>query len=266
MQVAVDLDLLSRETHGLEPVQLAMTGSSPLPVLDDLAQDPSFRGIVVSEHVGTSLSLVTNTAERLPQIAIDFHRRASVSFFQAAERDLRLFVLQRAVFRSSLLAPDRMVRALETRRWPSPGQQIMGADRALTLAYNDRRPQVAPGVITNLRREAAGKDPPRTEEALQANLHRIAVAVEAIRRRGGAVVFVRFACQGPYRIRTQPRYSANWDLVEARTDAVLLDLDQEPYATELRCPDGTHLDEDSQKRFTRILAGTLNERVLPGRR
>jgi len=265
MQVAVDLDLLARETRGLEPVQLAMTSASSLPVLEDLAEDPSFRGIAVCEHAGATLGLTTRAAERIPRAAIDFHRRATSSPFQAAERRLRVFTQERVVFLSRWLAPDQLARAFKAGKWPSPPRRIMGVDRAMTMVYDYVPAQVAPGVIGLIQREAAGKEPLTTDEALQANLRRIAAAVEAIRRRGGAVVFVRFACEGPFREQSQQRISINWDPLKRQIDAVWLDLEGEAAAAELRCSDGAHLDGDSQKRFTRILARTLNEQVLSRR-
>jgi hypothetical protein len=266
MQVAVDLDLLSRETHGLEPVQLAMTSSSPLPVLEDLAEDPSFRGIAVCEHAGATLSLATRAAEKIARSTLDFHRRASLSLFQAMERRLRLFAQERVVFLSRWLAPDQLGRAFRDGHWPSPPRRIMGVDRAMTMVYDDAPAQVAPGVIGLLQREAAGKEPLRTDAALEANLRRIAAAVEAIHRRGGAVVFVRFACEGPFRDQSQRRISVHWDSLREQVDAVWLDLEGDAHAAGLQCSDGAHLDGDSQKRFTRILARTLNEQVLSPRR
>ncbi|MBI1731984.1 MAG: hypothetical protein HYR49_04350, partial [Gammaproteobacteria bacterium] len=53
MQLAADLDVLRRET-GLEPVQLAIDGSSFVPVLEELASDQSVSGTVivdVSDHL-----------------------------------------------------------------------------------------------------------------------------------------------------------------------------------------------------------------------
>src|SRR4051812_27796643 len=49
MQLDVDLDVLRRRTR-LEPVQLAIDGTSFMPILAGLAADPSFRGSVIVDY------------------------------------------------------------------------------------------------------------------------------------------------------------------------------------------------------------------------
>ena len=49
IQLGLDLDVLRRKT-GLEPVQLAIDGSSPNLILEGLAKDPKFKGIVIVDY------------------------------------------------------------------------------------------------------------------------------------------------------------------------------------------------------------------------
>lgn len=51
IQVGVDLDTFALKT-GIRPVQLAINGNSPLPVLENLAQDVDFSGTVICSITG----------------------------------------------------------------------------------------------------------------------------------------------------------------------------------------------------------------------
>ena len=66
IQTGIDLDVLRART-GLAPVQLAIDGSSFVPVLDGLARDPSIRGTVIVGFIDSSLDEPRNagaTADR----------------------------------------------------------------------------------------------------------------------------------------------------------------------------------------------------------
>lgn len=54
IQLGIDLDTLRRET-GLEPVQLAIDGSSFVPILQDLANDPTIRGTILVDYYPESI-------------------------------------------------------------------------------------------------------------------------------------------------------------------------------------------------------------------
>ncbi|MDT8342187.1 MAG: hypothetical protein RQ751_11805, partial [Longimicrobiales bacterium] len=54
LQFDIDLDVWEEDT-GVRPIQLALEGSNPLPILTDLADDPDFRGLLV---VGVTPPLV----------------------------------------------------------------------------------------------------------------------------------------------------------------------------------------------------------------
>ena len=49
IQLGMDLDVLRQKT-GLEPVQLAIDGSPPLPILEGLAHDPNIRGTIAVDY------------------------------------------------------------------------------------------------------------------------------------------------------------------------------------------------------------------------
>ena len=78
--------------------------------------------------------------------------------------------------------------------------------------------------------------------------------------------FLRISCDGPYREVIENLYPPGlyWDAISESSDAILLDSAEMRELPRLLCPDGLHLDHQSQKHFTRSLERLLRIRARRG--
>jgi hypothetical protein len=252
IQAAVDLDLYARETGGRKPVQLGLFGSSPLPVLEDLAADPSFVGLAIAEMAPLGLFDGTDTSHDLPNQMLEHYRAAQVGPARRVETRLRGFVQGRTVFRRTELAPAEILRSLARGSFESLGSMRMTSDRQLLFDFSVYPGKAPPA----MGRAAKGRAPMDSGADLDAVVSRMAAAVGAIQKRGGEVVLVSFDCRGPHREIIGRLYplARYWPPLEKGTTARKLDLSQHPELRDIECPDAVHLGIESQKAFTRVLA------------
>lgn len=83
--------------------------------------------------------------------------------------------------------------------------------------------------------------------------------VEKIQGRGGRVVFIRMPSSGEVRrieFLTWPR-EKYWDQFAASIAAPAIHFEDYPSLSGFNCPDGSHLDENSARQFTRNLLKIL---------
>jgi len=102
---------------------------------------------------------------------------------------------------------------------------------------------------------------PATTKAV---LQRIPVWVEAVRKHGGDVVFVRMPISGSLKRLTEQTYPDrdHWIQVLAARNITVIDFAKEPTLSMFNCPDESHLDADDAERFSAALAGILKDRKL----
>lgn len=264
VQAAVDLDLYARESGGPEPIQLGLTGSSPLPILEDLAADPRFVGIAIAEVSPLGLFDATDTSEALPRAMLQHERAARVGPGQGSEARLRSLVEEYAVFRLSVLAPAYLAQLALHRDLPRVNPLRMGRDRAIRFDFSERTTLVPPA----LGRAAHGLAPVVSGAAFEQVLERMAAATRAIRQRGGVVALLSLECDGPYRKEVARRYPLGryWAPLVDRSGALPLDLAAAPELRGIRCPDGVHIDAGSRAAFTAVLAREVTAGVTRPRR
>lgn len=289
MQLAADLDALRSRT-GLEPVQLAIDGSSFLPVLEGLAKDDSIRGTVLvdfSDHLLT----YRNEAEMsyLWQSNFDLTRqRASMPGFQDIEGWLS--DAWRQQLRSYADGAQPLTSLLTRILSPKATQQYL-----ITLPNRSRLADYSkvemPGfyysrVIRNLGQEVpitAGmtlndfeQELRKRIEALQpttASIERyeqasqqLAAQTAAIQARGGRVYFLMMPKSGWVKAIDDRRFPQHlfWDRFAATVHAPTLHFEDVPAWNGLQCPDGSHLDIRQRLDFTNTLVDALSlNRAVP---
>jgi hypothetical protein len=246
------------------PIQLALEGTSSLPVLQDLAADPKFTGRVL---VGVTTSLFfTGFAYRADAIR-EAHKESPS---KRIGNWLSMHLIEPYV------AFDATDFALETvlarQPWPvRAGTHPRASVRKLSNSDADRNTHMWSKLVTDADYRAlarsiwtqnwTGPPPPNidTPAKLQAvERAQIDLAVAAVRilhARGVKVVFLRAPVIGPYfafEEHVAPRAST-WDELLARTGAPGINFLDYPQLQGYEQPEWSHLSESAAGQFTAAL-------------
>lgn len=262
IQSDVQPEAFAGEMDGKVPIQLAVAGFSPLPILEDLAKDQSFSGLAI---VGLTPHVVFNSSSLEEKWFLEYskaHKSYLASPARWSEVRLRSYVEGMFVFRHPAVSPLRAVYYVVFEGvWPHKPFFLIRPDRfaPLDFAKTDakRRQDVIYEIIST-------QGHPCTERELEVILKRMQLAVSQIQRRGGKVVFVHFPTSGKVREGEEQRYPRPiyWDALEASTKAITIHSDDYPTLKNFHCPDGSHLDLHDAGPFTKALARLLKIRGL----
>jgi hypothetical protein len=261
-----DLDRYAALT-GARPIQLALTGVSGLPVLEHLAQASAFRGLVIVgvsdlHYFGASDDLARPTIDRLrnetPSETVGHHLgrelEQRIAFIDDDYRLSRLLLRLDHGWRAGTSSPYDVVWKIA----------VTGVDRDTALwdrIAND--PNLRRQVIHAWLQETV---PAFTDAMLSGRLARTRAAVDAIRARGGEVVFVRPPSAPQFRFGEEghlPRVRG-WDALLAAADAVGVHFEDHAAMQGLELPEYSHLTRACARvhtdAYVRALA-TLTPRV-----
>lgn len=265
MQRGVSPSVLARECPGYQVLQLAVGGSSPVPVLKDLAADESFQGIVVCTM--TAQFVLPDTGANRQGRYVDYYytewnlskqidrriRTALQRTFVIAQLDLSWRVVLRK------LLDGESIRPAALREYP---------DRFATFDF--QRPGLDPSALESARQFALEWFPRAVRKAYEsasypqwlAHVDDMEDAVRRIQGRGGRVVFVRPVSDGPvWDIEEQyfPR-AKYWNELARRTSAETIHFRDVDSMKGFTCPEWAHLDHEDAIRFTKALAAELRRR------
>lgn len=242
------------------PIQLALEGTSPLPFLEDLADDAAFSGRLL---VGVTPGTFFGAAGRRSDL-VAYYRDQGPS--QRSGHWLSSRLLE-PVF--AFLDPDFALATVVRRQaWPArPGlssrmdvRKLMtsGPGRNTTLW---RKVEVDPAYRDLARRIwAQGFDrpppaiatPEKRQRMIDGQIERAAAAVARLRARGVPVVFVRPPSSGPYHASENdlwPR-ARTWDLLLQQTGAPGIHFEDHPELQGLELPEWSHLSAADAERYT----------------
>lgn len=248
---------------GERPIQLALEGTSPLPFLEDLADDPAFTGRLL---VGVTPGTFFGAAGRRSDLVAYYHGQGPS---QRSGHWLSSRLLE-PVF--AFLDPD-FALATVVRRQAWPARQglsarmdvrklmMSGPGRNTTLwrkvevdpAYRDlarriwaqRFDRPSPAIDTSEKRQGL----------IDEQIERAAAAVARLRTRGVPVVFVRPPSSGPYLASENelwPR-ARTWDRLLQRTGAPGIHFEDHPDLQGLELPEWSHLSAAGAERYTAAL-------------
>jgi len=268
-----DIDLqVWRDETGVLPIQLALEGSNPLPILTSLAEDEDFSGLLA---VG-----ITSVLALMPDIgyrADAFERYGSETpsqwigqqlsvpleqLFAFYHFDTRLYtVLHRQTW-----WPARAGREFEARETRKLSDMDLNREADLWLKIDDdpEYANIAQGIWQEMIQTAP--PPPPEEEAKAAfekiieNLQR---DVSAIRERGGEVVFIRLPSCCWFRdfeAQALPREHI-WEPIVASVDAIGVHFEDYPELSDVSVPEWSHVSSRDKGRLTRSLIEILREEL-----
>lgn len=248
-----DLDRFQKLT-GVRPVQLALPGTNARPFLEDLAADPKFKGLVI---VGMADTSYFREKTGLMEEALRRGKWESPS-------DRVSFQLRRALERMiAMLDPDYRLSTLvfrQDRGW-RPGVEDAPYDDVWKISdsFDDRQTVMwsrieQPGYLQDHARHAwdGFKGPVVTPEVIAMTQKRTRAAVQAIRARGGDVVFVRPPSAPQLRVNEDKRLprAKGFDALLVAVNAGGVHVDDLPNAQGLDIPEYSHLSRACATVFT----------------
>ena len=251
IQMGVDPGVLGEYTRGT-PVQLAMSASPFLPVLEHLANDETITGTLIVSFTARDL-LWFSRESRAEQwiVAYDEYRSGKTSvFYQALEDKLGNAVNSILLTFRKDARPQQLIFGRTTRNYvrtlPDRSQQADYSKVDRELAYQ-RRIELVRGA-----EEPVFKEIPDLDQRLAA----LEAMVERIHQRGGKVIFVRLPSSKRIREIEETRHPKEiyWDRFAAQTSARTIHYADFPQLSRFDLPDGVHLDASDQPAFTRALA------------
>lgn len=255
MQLDVDPRIVFAET-GRKALMLAIDGSSPLPVLADLAENTDFDGLVLCSLLPQWLADAGEDRGRSAKWVRKFHRQKWSSWI---ETRLSLFLQSHFVFRYPGLLPNELWTNFLAGEMPDPPYAPMRMDRYRPADYS--RTDIERLRLARVRRQQEIVDAarPLKEKEFQYRIEQIEGMVGKIRQRGGKVVFLRLPSSGEtfdLEEQTWPR-NKYWDRFAAKISARTLHFADYPALASFNCPDGSHLGYRDAESFTRFLVKIL---------
>ncbi len=250
---------------GERPIQLALEGTSPMPVLEDLAADPDFAGSLLIDATPTSMFLgMSNRRESV----VPYYHDQSPSQRSGHWLSRRLLEPWFAFYDPDFALPVVVRR----QAWPHrPGLPRRMLVRKLSVQQIDRNTHLwrkiedDPAYRAHVRRiwrmqlalpPAPIVDTDAKRDALREQvIARTVAAVDKLRARGVRVVFVRPPSNGPWASqerRLTPR-AASWDALLQRTGAPGIHFEDHPQLQGYALPEWSHLSAADAKRFTTAL-------------
>jgi len=254
---------------GRRPIQLSFEGTSAIPMLEDLANDPAFTGKAL---VGVTPGLFFSGRARRGT-AIKYYHEESPS--QRVGQWLSMQIEPWLGF----YEPDyALATVVERQDWPARGgQPVRLKVRRLSVSGPDRDTHLWRKVVDDPEYQALcrsiwmqnlgatdGPTPAQRDKLRDEQIARAVAAVAKLRARGVEVVFVREPSDGPYlenEDRNFPR-ATSWDALLAQTGAPGIHFQDYPDMQGLTLPEWSHLSVPDSERYTEALFRAYQ--ALPG--
>lgn len=264
-RVLFDIQLpVWQQATGQAPIQLALEGTSPMSILEDLAADKNLTGRVL---VGVTPGLFFSGRENRDGMVAYYHHQgpSQRSGHWLSQRFIEPYF--------AFYDPDfTLAKVIQRLPWPPrPGFDAMPPVRKLFVQGLGRNTRLwekvasdaayqamARSVWTNGRmmRPAPNMDTPeKAQIVIDAQIARAVAAIKQLRARGVAVVFLREPSDGPlYAVeeRDLPR-KQTWDLLLQRTGAPGIHFTDHPELQGYLLPEWSHLSAEEADRFTAAL-------------
>jgi hypothetical protein len=240
---------------------LAAEGEGSLPVLENLANDSTFRGHAVVEMMpSVTYEKDAGTIGPLNDYLLAY-RASRVSPARRWEAWFRTHVPSHMVFRRTELLPGRLVPAvIGHQRIRQPHHSLrMDQYRPIDFRLDGIAPN-RPSVLDSARfRYIRRWGAPLTGTALDSLIERIASDVARIQFRGGKVTFIVFQGCGGRRLVEQELYptATYWARLRAIPGVKMIDSDDYPEIAGLPCFDGSHIDVQASPAVTRLVSGLV---------
>jgi hypothetical protein len=258
-----DIDLTTwQQATGVRPIQLAVAGKNPRPVLRMLADDQRFHGLVLCEVTPYLFFLAP------PAAMEEFMRRGQTqTLSQRASNQLDMMLERRLAFIDYQTRLSTLWKRvpLPLRAGASPVREVpkghlMAADRGARMWG---RLEEDPRYLEEFKQDwlfyagAPAEGPfPRLAGIVQIVAAQVAADVRKIRARGGDVVFIRFPASGPVYASESSGFprSLAWEPFLTSTHTEGIHFEDYPQLQGYRLPEWSHMAAEDAPRFTHALA------------
>lgn len=268
---AADLDILEEE-FGTRPLQLAIAGTGPALMLENIVENTDFDGLVL---VGVTPFLFNRLDEGFFG-ADALHWYESPSPSRLAGHEIHSFLSAHLGFLDDGFKLFELVDHYSNFPDREGAWDLNAGSWKLGNHLADRQTDMWPPVevegsfdnqqilafwMTGLNRDP--EPPERMQEMAQTAIDFFAPLVERLRARGGDIVFIRMPSSGRY---LDHDLAANyrgltWNPMAAGIDAVWINtMDYDDLSGELEIPEWSHLSRKSQDDFSRRIIPVLERR------
>jgi hypothetical protein len=266
-----DLDIPTwNQQTGCHAIQLSMEGSSPRPVLKDLADDPNFKGrLIVDATEGLFFSPRGGT--KRPDENIKYYHDRTPS--QRVSFELNRWLESQFVFiDKENFSLNAQLDALEI---PSrPGVFMMPIfpldfqrntfDRQMYMTDKflvDTNLQNRVSAIWQFFNSMSKKAPPISEADLDAIFQSVKSATDKITARGGQVLFLRPPSSGPALEGERMAFPREkfWDRLLSYTGCAGIHFADYPAIDHFICPEDSHLSRADAALFTQQVIQVLEK-------
>jgi len=270
-RIKFDLDIDTwQNITGDHAIQLACVGSTPVPILEDLANDKNFKGrLVVDVTEGLFFSTSPGYArrptenlkyfkDRTPSQRASFHvNKVLESQFVFLDKEW----LSLGAQMDKLHIPDRQ-GVYHFPGFPSDfGRVKFNRQEYMTdrFAADTNLRNIVKNIWGNMIK--ASKEPPASGAKLDSILNVVKTAVDKIKARGGEVLFVRTPSSGVFKIGESMGFPREkyWDRLLAVTQCTGIHYADYPAIANLECPENSHLSLSQAKGFTKNFIKILSE-------
>ncbi len=252
---------------GCHAVQLAIEGSSPRPVLEDLAKDPNFKGRLIVD--ATEGLFFSDRGNRRPNENIKYYHDRTPA--QRVSFELNRVLESQFVFLDKdNFSLNAQLDALEI---PSRPGVFMMPIFPMDFQQNtfDRQMYMTNRfeADTNLQNKVSGiwkffgkmakGAPPMADDELNAIFQSVKEATDKIKARGGEVVFLRPPSSGPALMGEKGRFPREkyWDRLLVETGCPGIHYADYPAIANFICPEDSHLKVQDGAIFTKKIIEIL---------
>jgi hypothetical protein len=269
-RIKYDLDIPTWENStGDHAIQLSNVGSSPRPVLADLANDNNFKGRLIIDV--TEGSFFSRT------VIYDWKTNRKIAYYKERTPTQRFSFQVDHVLESQFVFLDQQfysINALMDKLGVPPRPKVNSGNPFPMEFYPnsfDRQSFMTARFVVDTglqnqvkaiwRRGRANAPPPLTGTALDSIFSSVKFQVAKIKARGGRVLFIRTPSSGPlyqYETKRYPR-AEYWDRLLTVTDCPGIYFKDYPELADFECPEDSHLSPNQAVMFTNSFINILKE-------
>ena len=273
-RIKYDLDIPTWETiTGEKAIQLAMVGTSPRPLLEDMANDNKFNGkLIIDITEGVFFGRNKKRTEKSALDGIDYYKKWTPA--QKFSSYINYFLESGFVFLDkdkfglnqllSEIGNPKRKGVFERPHFPK-GFGLTSSERQSYMArsfLNDTSQQKLQQQNWMMTGGASDRTPGINADTLEMVFKEVKKAIDKIRARGGNVLFIRTPSSGYYFETEKIVYPRKkyWDPMLTYTNTPGIYFEDYPEMKPLICPEWSHLAPKDGVVYTKALIDILQQK------
>ena len=266
IQLGVVPEVLNERFPEYQTLHLAVDGTPGYATFQDLANDPSFDGVIILSAIPGAFFPNSQSAQQ-PWVDYYHEQWGSLNRFEKlVNLRTRIFLQSRLVtFTSRLNLRELLINVFNV----FPNYVYMQDDRYRPAYYFERMTpeQLAEHRQWRVDRVTSRDDPSTPEKELEFEeilITQVAPLVEKLRSHGGNIVILRMpTCDEHWEVdQSRTPKAIYWDQIENLTGAYAIHFKEVDTLANFDCPDTSHLDARDAVLFTDRLADELLSRNI----